>query len=233
MAWGPQVTRCTHGGAATNLAVGARCPYCAQTVTVDAAPLVSGHRGEVPGSVNEPLDGTPRHIAPGVSSDGNALAGPPPPGCSAPGATIAATAPTPPPGPSPARGIPSANAQPGPSLLDLLDATPLARATDPDTAHHAARAQAGRLTADMRLVLAAHVAAGERGLTGPELAAATRRTYEQIGPRRKPLERAGLVEQHERRPKDPTQPHGSLVWAYRATAAGRDAYAAELATSAA
>jgi len=233
------VTHCTHGPI-RHLAPGDRCSFCRTVlvaadliVTVDAAPLASGHRGEVPGREHEPQARTPRTIAPEASADRKAAAGTPPPRVLASGAPIAATAPSPPPGPSPARGIPSANAQQGPSLLDLLDATPLARATDPDTAHHAARAQAGRLTADMRLVLAAHVAAGERGLTGPELAAATRRTYEQIGPRRKPLERAGLVEQHERRPKDPTQPHGSLVWAYRATAAGRDAYAAELATSAA
>lgn len=83
----------------------------------------------------------------------------------------------------------------------------------------------------MRIVLAAHVAAGERGLTGPELAVATRRTYEQIGPRRKPLEMAGLVEKAERRPKDPTQPTGSLVWAYRITDLGRDTYAREQARS--
>ena len=68
---------------------------------------------------------------------------------------------------------------------------------------------------------------------GPELAAATRRTYEQVGPRRKPLEVAELVERVERRPKDPTQPNGSLVWAYRATALGREVYANELARSAA
>jgi len=227
------VTRCTHGGIATNIAVGARCPYCAQIVTVEAD-VTHPHpvaRGEVSGSAGA-LDGTPREFAPEVSSDGNALAG------SSSlvvrlGGNHRSDGPNLPPGPSPARGLPSANAQPGPSLLDLLPATPVARSTDPDTAHDAARGARARLTADMRLVLAAHVAAGERGLTGAELAAVTRRPYESVGPRRKPLEVAGLVEKAERRPKDPAYPNGSQVWAYRATGAGRDAYATELASSAA
>lgn len=273
------MTRCTHGGIATNIAVGARCPYCAQIVTVEAD-VTHPHpvaRGEVSGSAGA-LDGTLREFAPEVSADGNAAAG------SSSlvvrlGGNHRSVGPNLPPGPSPARGLPCANAQPGPSLhltpaesgnkpgdavvalggtpapvrpfdsgtagqapgqatpvptlLDLIDATPVARSTDPDTAHDAARGARGRLTADMRLVLAAHVAAGERGLTGAELAAVTRRPYESVGPRRKPLEVAGLVEKAERRPKDPAYPNGSQVWAYRATGAGRDAYATELASSAA
>ncbi len=70
---------------------------------------------------------------------------------------------------------------------------PAARATDPGTSHEAARRASSRAAADSELVLLAHCDAGERGLTGHELEAATRRPYESVGPRRPGLERLGLI----------------------------------------
>ena len=70
---------------------------------------------------------------------------------------------------------------------------PMARRTDPGTAHEAARKVSARAASDEALVLRAHEDAGSAGLTGDELAAATGRGYSQIGPRRKELERRGLV----------------------------------------
>jgi len=221
------VTRCTHGGIATNIAVGARCPYCAQIVTVEAD-VTHPHpvaRGEVSGSAGA-LDGTPREFAPEVSSDGNALAG------SSSlvvrlGGNHRSDGPTLPPGPSPARGLPSANAQPGPSLLDLIDATPTARITDPATSHQAAAFQSGKLRESHRLVLTTLSLAP---LTDFELGARTGKAQTSIGCRRGELTRAGMVaDTGNTRPAPSGAP--AAVWAI--TDLGRQALARELARSAA
>jgi hypothetical protein len=65
--------------------------------------------------------------------------------------------------------------------------------TDPETAHEAARMAARHTKADTELVLQAHHRAGELGLTGSELEAATGRPYSSIGPRRPGLVEAGLI----------------------------------------
>jgi hypothetical protein len=107
--------------------------------------------------------------------------------------TIAAEPAFPSPGSLPARGVPAG--VPGnlsPTLFDLID-TPVARLTDPETAHEAARVAARHTKADTELVLQAHHRAGELGLTGSELEAATGRPYASIGPRRPGLVEAGLI----------------------------------------
>ena len=224
---------CTHGPT-RHLASGDRCSFCRTVlvaadliVTVDADPLASGHRGEVPGREHEPQARTPRTIAPEASADRKAAAGTPPPRVLASGAPIAATAPPPPPGPSPARGIPSANAQQGPSLLDLLDATPVARITDPATSHQAAGFQAGRLRESHRLVLSTLSLAP---LTDFELGARTGKAQTSIGCRRGELTRAGMVaDSGDTRPAPSGAP--AAVWAI--TDHGRQALAHATATSAA
>lgn len=66
-----------------------------------------------------------------------------------------------------------------------------ARNTDPAPAHEAAARV--NVHGDAWLVLRAHVEAGERGLTGDDLEAATGRRYSNIGPRRPWLEAQGWV----------------------------------------
>jgi hypothetical protein len=85
-----------------------------------------------------------------------------------------------------------------PPALFAPDVPPRARRTDPATAHDAARHATPGATLDSWLVLAAHLAA-ERGLTGDELAAATGRKYESVGPRRKPLTDIGWLAATEMR----------------------------------
>jgi hypothetical protein len=67
------------------------------------------------------------------------------------------------------------------------------RATDPTTSLDAAARAATVAMSNRMLCLHAHVYAGDRGLTGTELATATGRPYEAIGPRRPSLEQAGLI----------------------------------------
>ena len=97
---------------------------------------------------------------------------------------------------------------------------PAARVTDPSTSHEAARRASSRAAADAELVLLAHADAGERGLTGSELEAATRRSYSVIGPRRPGLERLGLIAKVNgmRREND----RGNPEQVYRITGSGRD-----------
>jgi len=242
------VNACTHGPT-RHLASGDRCSFCRTVlvaadliVTVDADPLASGHRGEVPGREHEPQARTTRTIAPEASAARKAAAGPPPWLCAS-GATIAgagrlvaraprtapiaATAPPPPPGPSPGRLIPSANAQQGASLLGLLDATPVARITDPATSHQAAGFQAGRLRESHRLVLSTLSLAP---LTDFELGARTGKAQTSIGCRRGELTRAGMVaDSGDTRPAPSGAP--AAVWAI--TDHGRQALAHATATSAA
>lgn len=93
------------------------------------------------------------------------------------------------------------------------------RHTDP----HASRIAAARAAYGARdntdLCLRAHVDAGERGLTGDELAAATGVAYQAIGPRRPGLERDGLLEKV--RGEDGRQLRRGGKGVYRATADGR------------
>lgn len=96
---------------------------------------------------------------------------------------------------------------------------PAARSTDPSTSHDAARRASSRAAADSELVLLAHADAGERGLTGYELAAATGRWYSSVGPRRPGLERLGLIAKVTglRREND----RGNPEQVYRITHAGK------------
>mgnify|MGYP000384988883 FL=1 len=94
---------------------------------------------------------------------------------------------------------------------------PVARVSDPPTAHLAAHKARARAHADARLVLAAHVAAGEFGLTGEELEEVTGRSYESVGPRRPGLEGVGwLCKAGVRRPNRA----GNLMQVYVATPEG-------------
>lgn len=68
-----------------------------------------------------------------------------------------------------------------------------ARMSDPATSHDAAARAAVTALSNRMLCLHAHVYAGEKGLTGSELAAVTGRPYEAIGPRRPSLETPGLI----------------------------------------
>lgn len=95
---------------------------------------------------------------------------------------------------------------------------PVARLTDPETAHEAAHRARSRSAADADLVLKAHARAGEQGLTGYELEKATGRPYQSVGPRRPALEAAGLIvkAQGVRRPNA----RGNAEQVYRITADG-------------
>lgn len=91
-------------------------------------------------------------------------------------------------------------AEPGSPKIDLIvpvatlvPLTPGARSTDPGTSHLAARNARRRLGANQRTVLAALVAAGDRGLTDFELAELTGRKQTSFGVRRGELVKAGLA----------------------------------------
>jgi hypothetical protein len=95
---------------------------------------------------------------------------------------------------------------------------PLARTSDPQTAHDAAHAARSTAAHNRYRVLQAHYAAGERGLTGDELAAATGLPYAVIGPRRPSLEADGLIAAtNVRRPSN----RGTLQQVYAITEVGR------------
>jgi len=70
---------------------------------------------------------------------------------------------------------------------------PLARTSDPQTAHDAANVAKSAAAHNRIKALHAHAAAGEHGLTGDELELATGLPYEVIGPRRPALEAEGLI----------------------------------------
>ncbi len=97
---------------------------------------------------------------------------------------------------------------------------PAARSTDPSTSHDAARRASSRAAADSELVLLAHADAGERGLTGYELEAATRRPYQSVGPRRPGLERLGLIAKVPGLKRE--NERGNPEQVYRITHAGKE-----------
>lgn len=94
---------------------------------------------------------------------------------------------------SPSDPAPHGVVAPGSGAAPLTAEPPLAlaRNTDPAPAHEAAAKV--NVHGDAWLVLRAHVEAGERGLTGDDLEAATGRKYQAIGPRRPWLEAQGWV----------------------------------------
>ncbi len=136
------------------------------------------------------------------------------------GAFPALTLPAQPSQSRPVAAPPLADPHDGLTLFDLLS-EPVARMTDPDTAHEAAHRARSRSAADADLVLKAHARAGEQGLTGWELEKATGRPYQSVGPRRPSLEAAGLIvkAQGVRR----TNARGNAEQVYRITAAGMTA----------
>jgi hypothetical protein len=100
---------------------------------------------------------------------------------------------------------------------DLSTGMPVARRTDPHTAHTAAAKASKVVTEARRLVLKAHYDAGEYGLTGEELEEATGRPYESVGPRRPWLEGAGWIRKSAlRRPNRA----GNMMQVYTITPTG-------------
>lgn len=94
---------------------------------------------------------------------------------------------------------------------------PVARNTDPQTAHQAAEHAAMRAGTMRALALRELAAAGDRGLTDFELAHRTRSQQTSIGKRRGELVRMGLVESAgSTRPS----PSGSPAMVWRVTVAG-------------
>jgi DNA-binding transcriptional ArsR family regulator len=92
---------------------------------------------------------------------------------------------------------------------------PVARWSDPDTSHAAARDAKVLAGPNRRLAYEALCRAGERGLTDFELAAITGVAQTSIGVRRKELVRAGYVEATPlRRPA----PSGSMAIVWRVKA---------------
>lgn len=72
-------------------------------------------------------------------------------------------------------------------------AMPSSRSTDPETSQRAATKAAINAASNRARLLIAHHEAGQHGLTGDDIEAATGIAYQAIGPRRPSLERAGLV----------------------------------------
>lgn len=208
---------CTHGGEATNIAPGKRCPWCLNIVAEHSA-VLAARGGEGAGSVVVALEaqrGFPAaHIAANpVTPIARAAAAAPEADPAASGAPIAASAPTVASVPSPlpagqSASVPSAARRTG------ADAAPIARNTDPQAAHDAAARAAHDYTFDQWLVLAAHVASVD--LNGDELGAVCGRPYQSVGPRRPALERNGLIEE--------TGTRRTGKGCYRATDAGRAAW---------
>lgn len=97
---------------------------------------------------------------------------------------------------------------------DLFDWA-LARRSDPDTAHDAARSLDGApVTSLEEICLAAIIAADKHGLTSHELAAATRLELVTVSPRLRPLANKGLIaDSGRRRPGDSGRL--SIVWVAR------------------
>lgn len=97
---------------------------------------------------------------------------------------------------------------------------PVARNTDPDTSHQAARYAAKTAATHRALALRELATAGPRGLTDFDLAARTRIPQTSIGKRRGELRDAGLVEDSgTRRPS----PSGTAAIVWRVTDLGRQA----------
>ena len=111
------------------------------------------------------------------------------------------------------------------ALFDLLNPapdpeplwTPVARRTDPETSHQAARRAAHTAATHRAVALRELVAAGHAGLTDFELAARCHSQQTSIGKRRGELVRMGLVEAtSETRPA----PSGAQATVWRVTEAG-------------
>jgi len=81
----------------------------------------------------------------------------------------------------------------GVDLLTASPAAPVARSTDPATSWAAATNAKSTASQNRIRCLFAHVAAGERGLTGDELEQVTGIAYEVIGPRRPWLVENGFL----------------------------------------
>lgn len=113
---------------------------------------------------------------------------------------------------------PAASSVRSASSPDVRHGQPLARTSDPQSAHDAANVARSSAAANRMRVLIAHRDAGERGLTGDELAAATQLPYSVIGPRRPSLEADGLIyATNVRRPSN----RGVMQQVYAITEAGR------------
>ena len=113
---------------------------------------------------------------------------------------------------------PAASSVRAASSPDVQHGQPLARTSDPQSAHDAANVARSSAAANRMRVLIAHRDAGERGLTGDELAAATQLPYSVIGPRRPSLEADGLIyATNVRRPSN----RGVMQQVYAITEAGR------------
>jgi hypothetical protein len=95
--------------------------------------------------------------------------------------------------------------------MEQLSLAPVARTTDPDTSHEAAR-RAVKLAPTLRArCLAELTRAGARGLTDFELADNVHSQQTSAGKRRHELYRAGLVvKSDERRPSPSGSP--AIVW---------------------
>lgn len=85
------------------------------------------------------------------------------------------------------------NVKPLPTVAPIGKAKPLARSTDPDASHAAAKRAKTSAQADEDALLIAHADAGDHGMTGDDIGRVFG-SYESVGPRRPRLERAGLVE---------------------------------------
>jgi len=130
----------------------------------------------------------------------------------------AAAGEVPPPPPSAASSVTSPDVASPAQRTDALRGQPVARHTDPATAHDAANVAKSNAAHNRLKVLLAHYEAGERGLTGDELEQATGLPYETLGPRRPALEADGLiVATGTRRPNR----RGNMQAVYRITEAGR------------
>lgn len=96
----------------------------------------------------------------------------------------------------------------------IVNAIPLARNSDPDTSHQAARDATPRAGTHRARALAALREAGEDGLTDFQLAEITGIAQTSIGVRRNELVQAGLVVATEKRRAAPSG-SAAIVWAAR------------------
>jgi len=205
------VNNCTHAMGTP----GRLCPWRCGSIVPESVSLADtgarpqgGDAGDCQGSEASPRMAPVGEFVPGESADRKDAAG-----SSSPVLALPAQ-------PSQSRPVaapPLADPHDGLTLFDLY-VEPVARLTDPDTAHEAAHRARSRSAADADLVLKAHARAGEQGLTGYELEKATGRPYQSVGPRRPSLEAAGLIVKAEgvRR----TNARGNAEQVYRITADG-------------
>lgn len=82
-----------------------------------------------------------------------------------------------------------------------LEPKALARVSDPDTSHAAAKAVSGATVGGLAVIALAAFKANPLGLTNHELVAETQIPWQSITPRIRPLVRAGLIcDSGQRRP---------------------------------